>query len=100
MTTTSSSPFTRALRRLSLGELKALYRRVADGELDQTLEPRERLAAWYRHERRRAFMERVGRLDTHGRQRVYMALLGGEDPEPFLPPLDSGGVPPDGSSNQ
>ena len=81
MPTPPDTPFARALRKMSLPELQALWAAALDGRLDDGLPPAERLAAWYRRKKREAFIERMRRLSVQEMQKAHSRLVQGEDPD-------------------
>jgi hypothetical protein len=94
--------FSRALRRMSLPELRDLWAAIVDGRLDATLPPRERFAVWYRRQRDAEFAERFNRLSVKDMSDAWLRLIAGEDPDSILPPLpintqpaSEGAGPPD-----
>ena len=80
----SDTAFARALARMSLAEIRALWAAIADGRLDGTLPPRERLAAWHRRQKAGVFMDRFSRLPATEMSSVYLRLAAGDDPDEVL----------------
>jgi hypothetical protein len=77
----SDSAFTRALRKMSMPELRVLWAAELDGRLDATLPPRERFVSWYRRQRREAFLAWMATLDVRQCAAVHGRLAAGEDPD-------------------
>jgi hypothetical protein len=90
---------------MSMPELHALWQAELDGRLDANLPPRERFVAWYRRQKREAFMARFHRLPVQEMSKVYLRLAAGEDPDEILkelpsPPSDDAGPPNEGNNDR
>jgi hypothetical protein len=82
----TDTAFARALRKMSLPELRALWAAEVEGRLDATLPPKERFAAWYRRQKREAFLDRFGRLSLVEKSDAWLRIIAGEPMDAILPP--------------
>jgi hypothetical protein len=92
----ADTAFSRALRRMSLPELRALWAAEVDGRLDATLRPKERFACWYRRQMNAVFMERFSRLSAKEASDACLRLAAGEDVDEILPASTDAGHPLEG----
>lgn len=87
----TDTAFTRALRKMSLPELRDLWRAEVDGRLDATLPPKERFACWYRRQKHAAFTDRFSRLSVTEMSDAWLRLAAGEGPDDILPASEAAG---------
>src|SRR5262245_20885618 len=85
--------FTRALLKMSMPELRALWQAELDGRLDATLPPRERIAAWHRRQKREVFFERRSRCPLLEQARIHQELVKGTDPDEVFNGMSASPIP-------
>jgi hypothetical protein len=78
--------FTRALKKMSLAELRDVWRAEVEGRFDATLPPRERFTNWYRRQRNEAFLDRLDRLSVREKSAAWLRIIADEPLDEILPP--------------
>jgi hypothetical protein len=84
-----ASALERAVKKMTVPELRALYTRMTDGSLDHLLPPRERLRELHRREEIKRFMAWFETLPLTVKMDVYMRTVAGEKIEPPQTKQDS-----------
>ena len=76
----SDAAFVRSLKKMSRAELQALWQAEVRGDLDHLYaDPRDRLAAWHRRQKREAFLTWLRTLPLADCEIAHRAIIRGDD---------------------